>query len=192
MNALFLKLNFMPYLFNNLGNVKKANKMNKIFIETSRLIIYQPDINDFENLYNLQSNTTVMAFIGNGIRQQDEVLTGLKKAIDHQKEFGFSLGSIHRKNSSEFIGRAGLIYKSFDQDQSEIEVAYALLPEFWGRGYATEVVIHLLKYAHSLGIADLVGVVSPENTGSKKVLTKAGMHFSRVEIYNNRSVEIWS
>ena len=56
------------------------NPMN-VLLTTSMLIIQEPTINDFDNLYQLQSNSEVMRFIGNGERDKNEVKLGLEKAI---------------------------------------------------------------------------------------------------------------
>jgi [ribosomal protein S5]-alanine N-acetyltransferase len=167
--------------------------IKKILLITPRVIIKTPVLNDFENLYDLQSNPEIMTFIGNGIRSAEEVAFGLSKAINHQKKHGFSLGCVFKKDNLKFIGRAGLIYKNYDDQQTEIEIAYALLPEYWRQGYATEIVLNLIQWAHeSLQITAIVAVVNPDNFGSKKVLTKAGMTLSREEFYNDKPVEIWS
>ncbi|HHI9467502.1 TPA: GNAT family N-acetyltransferase [Legionella anisa] len=58
--------------------------------------------------------------------------------LAHYKKHRFSLGSVYLKDSFEFSDRAGLIYLNYDEQQPDIEVAYALLPEYGGKGYATE------------------------------------------------------
>ena len=165
----------------------------KIMLMTTRLVIYAPGLNDFNDLHLLQSNSEVMRFVGKGRRSQEEILSGLKKAINHQNCHGFSLGSVFEKNTRQFIGRAGLIYKDYNDKQAEIEVAYALLPEYWKQGYASELALNLIEWAHtSLQISSLIGVVNPDNFNSKKVLKKIGMNLSRIEEYHNQKVEIWS
>ena len=162
------------------------------FITTPRLIVSSPVLADFDDLYNLQSNPAVMTFIGNGRRNKEEVLIGLQKAISHQEKHGFSLGSVYLKNSQQFIGRAGLIYMNYNDEQPEIEVAYALYPEYWGQGYATELVEFLLEWAYrSLQITHIFAAVNPDNLRSKRVLIKSGMSAYRNELYNNKEVEIW-
>ncbi|RUR05735.1 N-acetyltransferase [Legionella sp. km772] len=162
-------------------------------LTTSRLIIYSPSSQDFNELYQLQSNPEVMRFIGNGIRTEEEVLQGLEKAIGHQKKHGFSLGSVFKKDGLEFVGRAGLIYKNYDDSQPEIEVAYALLPKYWKQGYAVELALSLINWAHtSLFISNIIGIVNPENLKSKKVLENTGMNFFRMDQYGDKNVEIWT
>ncbi|MBA3537260.1 MAG: GNAT family N-acetyltransferase [Tatlockia sp.] len=149
--------------------------MNSL-LTTSRLIIEEPSLNDLDNLYNLQSNPQVMKYIGEGIRDRMEVIKGLKKAIDHFKKHNFSLGSVYLKHSHKFIGRAGLIYFNYNDKQPKIEVAYALLPDYWGKGYATELTKALSIWAfQNLSINKLIAVVHPENIASEHVLIKSGM-----------------
>jgi ribosomal-protein-alanine N-acetyltransferase len=158
-------------------------------LTTSRLIIKEPSLNDFDNLYHLQSNPKVMKFIGKGIRDKIEVMEGLKKAIDHYNKHNFSLGSVYLKDSHEFIGRAGLIYFNYNDKQPDLEVAYALLPEYWGKGYATELTKALIIWAfQNFSINKLIAVVDPENIASQKVLIKSGMSSKGTIKYWNKEV----
>lgn len=68
-----------------------------IMLTSSKLIIQEPTLNDFDNLYSLQSNSDVMNFIGNGIRNEEEVMVGLEKATNHYNKHNFSLGSVYLK-----------------------------------------------------------------------------------------------
>lgn len=149
--------------------------MNPLLI-TTRLIICEPSLSDFDNQYTLQSNSEVMSFIGNGKRDKNEVMVGLEKAIHHFQKHQFSLGSVFVKDSLEFIGRAGMIYFNYDDNQLEVEVAYALLPQYWGKGYATEITMSLIHFGfQDLKLQKLIAVVHPENASSQNVLIKCGM-----------------
>jgi ribosomal-protein-alanine N-acetyltransferase len=130
-----------------------------------------------------------MSYIGNGIRSQEEVMNGLEKAIRHYERHQFSLGSVFLKNSFTFIGRAGLIYLNYDDNQTDIELAYALLPEYWGIGYATELAKALISWGlDHLAIPKLIAVVHPENRNSQNVLIKAGMINTGTINYWNKEV----
>ncbi|QLZ68961.1 GNAT family acetyltransferase [Legionella sp. PC1000] len=155
-------------------------------LTTTRLIICNPSLNDLDNLYTLQSNSDVMSFIGNGKRDKNEVMVGLEKAINHFQKHQFSLGSVYTKDSHEFIGRAGLIYFNYDDNQSEVEVAYALLPQYWGKGYATEITMSLIQFGfRDIKIRKLIAVVHPENTSSQNVLKKCGMsNMGKINYWN--------
>jgi [ribosomal protein S5]-alanine N-acetyltransferase len=158
-------------------------------LTSPRLYIKEPTLNDFDSLFNLQSNSEVMSYIGNGVRSQEEVMNGLEKAISHYKQHQFSLGSVFLKSSPKFIGRAGLIYFNYDDSQADIELAYALLPEYWGIGYATELAQALVSWGFDqLSIPKLIAVVHPKNSNSQKVLIKAGMMNTGTINYWNKDV----
>lgn len=162
------------------------------FIETPRLVIHPPQLSDFDNLYALQSDLDVMQYVGNGARSQEEVMIGLKKAIAHQEKHGFSLGSVHEKDNGRFIGRAGLIYLGYDDTQSDIEVAYALMKSAWGKGYGTELAKTLIKWGFEcLPVNKLVAVVNPQNEASKHVLEKANMSYLGPTEYGNKEVAFY-
>lgn len=151
----------------------------KFFIETSRLYIFPPSLEDFYDLYALQSDPTVMHYIGQGVRDQVTVLDSLLKAIEHQKKYGFSLGSVFDKASHTFIGRAGLIHVKF-KDENDIEIAYAFHQAFWNKGYGSEIAQALLIWAlRHLPNRDLVAIVHAQNQKSRRVLEKIGMHFAQ-------------
>lgn len=150
-----------------------------VFLETTRLYMRPPCKEDFQDLYQLQSDPEVMRYIGEGIRDKDTVRRGLQQAIDHQKKHGFSLGSVFDKHSDTFIGRAGLIHIGF-QDENDIEIAYAFHKAYWKKGYATEIAQALLIWGFShLPYSFFVALVHPDNQSSRQVLEKMGMHYMK-------------
>lgn len=155
------------------------------FLETKRLIIKVPIAEDFDQLVALQTDPEVMQYIGRGIRSHEEVQIGLEKAIQHYAKHGFSLGCVVEKNTGLFIGRAGLIYLAFDDTQPEVEVAYALTKNNWGKGYASELTRVLIKYAfEKLSLPHLIAIVHPANEKSRRVLERAGMYYQGKRKYH--------
>ena len=60
----------------------------------------------------------------------------------------------------------------------ELQLLYGLLPEAWGKGYATEVAIALVRRGFDqLGLDEVIGVTDPPNHGSMRVMERAGMRF---------------
>jgi RimJ/RimL family protein N-acetyltransferase len=77
-----------------------------------------------------------------------------------------------------FIGRAGLLYFAYDENQSDIEIGYRLHKDFWGKGYGTELVKALINWGFEhLSVNKLVAVINPDNIRSRRVLEKSGMHY---------------
>ena len=82
-----------------------------------------------------------------------------------------------------FIGIA-----SIWEDETEAEVEYMLLPEYWNRGYATEVVRLLEKMAADLTHVTLLkGLTDPANIPSQRVLEKNGFAHSSTETLEDGS-----
>lgn len=139
--------------------------------------------------YMLQSDPDVMKYIGKGVRTESEVQDGLNKAMIHYEKHGFSLGNVYLKENRQFIGRAGLIYLGYNDAQPEVELGYALLKEHWGQGYAYELASASIDWGFKhLKLPKLVAVTRRENSGSRRVLEKAGMVFTQMTHYWNQEV----
>ncbi|CDZ76612.1 anhydro-N-acetylmuramic acid kinase [Legionella massiliensis] len=163
------------------------------FLETKNLIINTPELSDFNDLYALQTDVEVMKYIGQGVRTKDEIMHGLEKAIRHYKKHGFSLGSVFEKKSSQFIGRAGLIYIAYDDSQPDIEVGYALHKISWNKGYGIELAKALIAWGfQSLSIDKLVADTHLQNERSRRVLEKAGMSYVGIGKYGDSDVAWYS
>ena len=52
---------------------------------------------------------------------------------------------------------------------------YALRPDVWGRGYATEIALVSVQHARELKIREVVGLAATSNHASQRVLEKAGL-----------------
>ncbi|GAB1516569.1 GNAT family N-acetyltransferase [Actinophytocola sp. KF-1] len=61
-------------------------------------------------------------------------------------------------------------------DPGDVELGYRLLPSYWGRGLATEGARLLVRRAFAeLGLPRVVATTMAVNTGSRRVLEKAGL-----------------
>jgi RimJ/RimL family protein N-acetyltransferase len=75
-----------------------------------------------------------------------------------------------------FVGRGGL-RRSTIAGKDCVEVLYALRPDAWGRGYATEIALLAISESRRAALGDVHGLVSPSNHASRRVLEKAGIRF---------------
>ncbi len=149
-----------------------------IFIETPRLIIKPPNWIDFEAYHGLLSDPEVMRYIGKGIRTREETQENLQNQINHFNKHDFSLGFVYEKQTGLFVGRAGLVYLEMKDDQSDIEIGYALHHQFWNQGYGTELVKACIHWGFQhLPVKQLLAVINPDNERSRRVLERAGMRY---------------
>lgn len=69
-----------------------------------------------------------------------------------------------------FIGLAKL--SSVADQPKTAELGYMLLPEYWGRGIASQVATLLIEQARrNPEISSLIAIIDPANLASKKILT---------------------
>ena len=107
-----------------------------------------------------------MASMG-GIRTPAATDAYLERNLEHWVEYGFGLWVL--------IGRAGLRHILVEQSD-EVELAYALLPLWRGRGLATTAARACVTIAREwIGLPSVVALVQPDNARSRRVLAKAAL-----------------
>jgi RimJ/RimL family protein N-acetyltransferase len=131
---------------------------------------------DAEPLQRLYGDPVAMRYVGSDgtARTPEQAAAGVGRLIDHQRRHGFSLWAVIESDSGEVIGVAGLVL--VELVGPEVEVAYELVRDHWGRGIATEVAGACLAVAFGeLGLARVVALSYPENSPSIRVMQKIGM-----------------
>lgn len=173
-----------------------------LFLKTERLILQDTLQSDFDNLVALRADPDVMKYVGKGVQTKDDIQCFLSVAIPYQKKHGFGFCSVFEKESGDFIGQAGVFHVGFNDEQPEIEVAYRLHKQYWGKGYGTELTRALIQWGFDhLPVAKLVAFVHPDNRASHRILQKCGMialgivpsyygDLPKYEIYRNDAIEL--
>ncbi len=124
---------------------------------------------DLEDYQSYISNPEVMKFIGSGPlngKNAKEKFQVVLDANSSKKLYGFYKAI--RKNDNAFVGLVKFDYL----EKGKVEIGYALLPDYWGQGLASEMLYAMIEYGNSLKLDELIGLVHPDNLTSKKVLTK--------------------
>ncbi|KUY30291.1 GNAT family N-acetyltransferase [Elizabethkingia ursingii] len=133
---------------------------------------------DAEGLFLLDSNPEVMKYVGGVVSTEIEQSRQMIEFIQNQyKENGVGRLAVIEKSSNILIGWSGLKYltKEINGMKNVYELGYRFLPEYWGKGYATETAIAALSYAFSEIKTDVVYAMAvTENAGSNHVLRKLG------------------
>jgi RimJ/RimL family protein N-acetyltransferase len=97
----------------------------------------------------------------------------------HWAAHDYGLWILRDRETGAVIGRAVLRHLDVG-GIDEVETGYGFLPEFWGRGLATEIAkacVHIGR--ERLGLASIIGITIPSNTVSQQVLRKAGLEYER-------------
>jgi len=102
--------------------------------------------------------------------------------------------ALEERATGRFVGRAGLHRPELD-DWPGVEVGWALHPDTWGRGYATEAGAASLAYAFSvMGLAEVYSVILPDNARSQAVAARLGLTLVDERVLSNHPEEphgIW-
>jgi RimJ/RimL family protein N-acetyltransferase len=86
--------------------------------------------------------------------------------------YGYGRFACVWKATGEVIGFSGIKYVPEIEDN---ELGYRFLPEYWGRGLATEAGAASIEFARTtLRLGRLVAMVHPDNVASARVVTKLG------------------
>jgi len=149
---------------------------------TERLLGYRPQLACLELYQHMFQDETFAAVFG--IKHSDEKIHSiLLKDMALWDEESFGPYAWFEKSSGKFVGRGGL-NRSTPDGQTEIELAYALNPPFWGKGYATEFgKFSLYQAFEELHLPDLVCFTSEENSRSLNVMKKLGFCYEKDFVY---------
>lgn len=103
-----------------------------------------------------------------------EVSDGLIEAIGHWELHGFGLWLLRDRSGGQLVGRGGL-QQTFVTGHDEVEVAWAIIPELWGHGLATELARESIDAAFgALDLQQVIAYTLPDNWGSRRVMEKTG------------------
>ena len=152
-------------------------------INSSKLILSSLSDRDFPFYARLVTDARVMRYITGSPLTLEDARLRFNKALFAGKGFpeaGFFLAT--KSADNEPIGIAKLV--SYDRIDCA-EIGYMLIPNHWGKGYATEMVFCMLHLALDKNSAkELIGIVDPENLASIRVLTKFGF-----ELYESGQID---
>lgn len=132
----------------------------------------------WHDLRRMDENEPFMAMLG-GVRDKAGTVAYLEMNVKHWTDHGFGMWMLRDASTSAVIGRA--ILRHLDvEGVDEVEVGYGFLPDYWGRGLATEVATACVRVGREeLGLPTLVAITTPANVASQRVMAKAGLAYER-------------
>ena len=143
----------------------------------------------FDELRRMHRDPRVMATLApagapnSGVLSDEETQQFLRRHLDHWDRHGYGLWAFRDRTNGRFVGRAGL-YNTRVGGNDEVELAYALIAEYWGKGLATEMARAILAVAFErLGMTDLVCFTLTTNRASQRVMEKARFGHEREVVH---------
>jgi ribosomal-protein-alanine N-acetyltransferase len=149
-------------------------------VETERLVLRHLSFDDLDALAAIQADPEVMRYFPSGPRSREGALRELERCIAFQEQHGFSLWAAIDKANDRLIGRCGLM-RQLLQGREEVEIAYLIDRECWGRGLATEAALAIRDHGFAeLGKDRLVSIIHRDNLASRRVAEKVGLRPERM------------
>ena len=93
-----------------------------------------------------------------------------------------------RTGSDEIIGTCSLGLEN--SDAHEYSIGYDVKKDYWGNGYAGEMVHTLIDFARSLGIKSITAPVAKENKASNRVMEKCGFFIDGESSFKKSGTDI--
>ena len=159
--------------------------------QTTRIALREVRADDVERFYSLFRDARVMRYIADGkVGTRDNAAASVARAMRNYDLYPCMGKWVAEESSgSRFLGWFSLNYIP---DTVDIEIGYWLLPDAWGRGYATEGATALARHGFDqLGLYRIIGVTHPDNVASQHVLQKAGMRDAGWGRYYNRDLRLF-
>ncbi len=91
----------------------------------------------------------------------------------HWSDHGFGPWIVIEKESGAFAGRGGLAWTSVE-GAAEVELPWSIEPRLQGRGIATEAANAAVELASEMHFEQVVALVLPANSASRRVADKTG------------------
>jgi GrpB-like predicted nucleotidyltransferase (UPF0157 family)/predicted acetyltransferase len=145
---------------------------------TERLFAERITAADLDKFTLLHNDPQVMATLG-GLRTPEQTQENLNWNLQQWQDNDFGLWLFYLKDTHEWVGRGGLRRVEVG-GKTEVEVCYALLPQFWNQGFATEITKACIEIAFEvLRLKDIVCFTLTTNKASQRVMEKAGFRYER-------------
>lgn len=157
-------------------------------LETTNLVLRKITLKDAPVIFELRSGDRSMQFIDKekiaSLKIAQEMIQNME--TQYQSNAAIMWG-ISLKGSAPLIGTIG--FWRIEKDHHRAEIGYMLLPDYWGRGYASEAIKQVLDFGFEiLKFHSIEANINPNNLASRRVLEKQGFRkegFFKEDYYFN-------
>jgi RimJ/RimL family protein N-acetyltransferase len=156
-------------------------------LETERLVLRPMELGDAAALFAMHATPEVSRFMTS--LDPEQTRRWLEQDRRDWAEQGYGMLAILERETSRFLGRTGLKHwPQFD----EVEVGWALAPEFWGQGFAAEAGRACVDWGfENLDVPYLTAMIRPENHRSIRVAERLEMTPLRSDVLLGAPVTVY-
>lgn len=160
-------------------------------IETERLILREILPSDDEHLFILDRDPEVHKYLGNNpVTEIEQICTIIANIRQQYIDFGIGRWAVIEKESNLFIGWSGIKFYNtpINNHIDFYELGYRFIPDFWGKGYATETAKAWLDYGfQNFETNEIYAMTNIHNMNSKNVLQKVGFKYIETFDYDGNN-----
>lgn len=129
---------------------------------------------DLDFMAGLLGDPAVARFLG-GVKDRGGAADTLRtRGLDYYEQHpGLGMWATVERATGRTVGFHVL---NHIHGESDIQVGYALSPDVWGLGYASEMALRLVHYGfEDVGLPEICAITDLEHHASQRVLTKIGL-----------------
>jgi RimJ/RimL family protein N-acetyltransferase len=148
-------------------------------IHTERLELRELGLDDADFMLELLNDAEFMHNIGDrGVRTLDDARQYIAAgSMPSYRQFGFGFWCVELRKSGDRIGICGLAKRETLED---VDIGYAFLPAWRGKGFALEASRAVMNEARlRFGLRRIVAITSLDNPSSARLLERIGLAFER-------------
>lgn len=151
-------------------------------LRTRRLVLRPLAASDAESLHTIMQGREVLRYFPvTEPPSRKRVREMISRQGDHWRVHGLGWWAVVERRAESFAGWCGLQHL---EETDEIEVAYLLGREFWGRGLGTEAATAAVRYGFGpLALESIIALVHPANQASQRVIEKLGLAWTGQAVY---------
>lgn len=148
-------------------------------LQQSRVVLRKPSLEDTEFIFKLRSNVEVGKYLDRKLQtKMQEAEEFLDKIINGIAGMNWLYWIITKKDSGNCLGTICLW--NFSDDRKSVEVGFEILPEYQGRGFASEALSAVLRYGfYELSLDKIDGFVESANFRSVGLMKKSGFSLAK-------------
>ena len=164
-------------------------------LKSERLIYREYQEQDLPLFYSVFSDEQVMKYaLIDRYLSVEEILPFFHEVLENNRmkenRRNYEL-AVYLEEDQRFIGFADIEIQMKNSTGGCGEVGYFLLPQYWGKGYATEIANTLVEYCfRDIGLHRVTARCNANNRSSEHIMIKTGMRlegeFRKVRFKNGR------
>lgn len=158
--------------------------------ETKRLYLVPFSFEFTENIFELHSNPEVHQFLQhNMIQEKHEAVQIVEGVLNQYIQFNTGRYIVLTKDSMEFVGWCGIKFntETINGYSDYYDIGYRFLPQFWGKGIASESAKFFVDYAfNTMKINTIYATADCNNFASICVLEKCGLNKTKTFNYQKQ------